>query len=167
MSVTSASESHASSTSSMSAMSAIEQPALRSGRITRWWSPVRMSADSAMKCTPQNTMWVGLGTLLGQHGQPVRVAAGVGPTDDLVSLVVVTEDEQPVAEAALALAMRSARSSVDAAVYRSWSGVWSRSMVVATSVEVVPVGGRWGQPGRLSHGDVVPGIDMQPDAGPA
>jgi hypothetical protein len=42
----------------MSAMSAIEQPALRSGRNTRWWSPVSTSADSAMKCTPQNTMSV-------------------------------------------------------------------------------------------------------------
>ena len=58
MSVTAAISSHDSSTWSMSAMSAIEQPALRSGRITRWWSPVRMSADSAMKCTPQNTMSV-------------------------------------------------------------------------------------------------------------
>src|SRR5947207_395592 len=42
----------------MSAMSAIEQPALRSGRMTRWWSAVRTSADSAMKCTPQKTMSV-------------------------------------------------------------------------------------------------------------
>ena len=39
-------------------MSAIEHPALRSGRITRWWDPVSTSADSAMKCTPQNTMSV-------------------------------------------------------------------------------------------------------------
>ena len=36
-------------------MSAIEQPALRSGRITCWWGPVSTSADSAMKWTPQNT----------------------------------------------------------------------------------------------------------------
>ena len=36
-------------------MSAMEQPAARSGRITCWWSPVRMSADSAMKWTPQKT----------------------------------------------------------------------------------------------------------------
>ncbi len=36
MSVTAASSSHASSTESMSAMSAIEHPALRSGRITVW-----------------------------------------------------------------------------------------------------------------------------------
>ena len=57
MSVTAASSSHASSTESMSAMSAMEQPALRSGRMTAWWSPVRMSADSAMKWTPQNTMY--------------------------------------------------------------------------------------------------------------
>ncbi len=55
MSVMAAMASHASSTESRSAMSAIEQPALRSGRITCWWSPVRMSADSAMKWTPQNT----------------------------------------------------------------------------------------------------------------
>ena len=38
-------------------MSAIEQPAARSGRITAWSGPVRMSADSAMKCTPQNTTY--------------------------------------------------------------------------------------------------------------
>ena len=54
-SVTVPSTAQASSTESMSAMSAIEQPALRSGRRTCWWWPVRMSADSAMKWTPQNT----------------------------------------------------------------------------------------------------------------
>src|SRR6478735_3483372 len=37
-------------------MSAIEQPAARSGRITCWSGPVRISADSAMKWTPQKTM---------------------------------------------------------------------------------------------------------------
>ena len=57
MSMTVARASHASSTESRSAMSAIEQPALRSGRITFWSGPVRMSADSAMKCTPQKTMY--------------------------------------------------------------------------------------------------------------
>ena len=36
-------------------MSAIEQPAERSGRITLTESGVSMSAVSAMKCTPQNT----------------------------------------------------------------------------------------------------------------
>jgi hypothetical protein len=41
---------------------------------------------------------LGLGPFLGQHRQPVRVAAGVGPPDDLVALVVVPEDEEAVAE---------------------------------------------------------------------
>jgi len=40
----------------MSAMSAIEHPALRSGSNTFWCAPVSTSADSAMKCTPQKTM---------------------------------------------------------------------------------------------------------------
>ena len=52
----STSASQASSTWPSRAMSAIEQPAARSGRITFWSGLVRMSADSAMKCTPQNTM---------------------------------------------------------------------------------------------------------------
>ena len=38
-------------------MSANEQPAARSGRTTVVVSGVRMSADSAMKCTPQNTTY--------------------------------------------------------------------------------------------------------------
>jgi hypothetical protein len=40
----------------MSAMSAIVQPAFMSGSTTVWWGDERMSADSAMKCTPQKTM---------------------------------------------------------------------------------------------------------------
>ena len=55
-SITRARSSQASSTWSMSAMSAMEHPALRSGSTTCWWSPVRTSADSAMKWTPQKTM---------------------------------------------------------------------------------------------------------------
>ena len=38
-------------------MSAIEQPAARSGSTTCCASDVKMSADSAMKCTPQNTTY--------------------------------------------------------------------------------------------------------------
>ena len=53
---TAVTSSQQSSTWSVSAMSAIVQPAVRSGRITFWWSADRMSADSAMKCTPQKTM---------------------------------------------------------------------------------------------------------------
>ena len=37
-------------------MSAMLHPADRSGRMTCTLSSVRMSADSAMKCTPQKTM---------------------------------------------------------------------------------------------------------------
>ncbi len=48
--------SQAVSTWPSTAMSAIEQPAARSGSTTRCAAPVRMSALSAMKCTPQNTM---------------------------------------------------------------------------------------------------------------
>ena len=41
----------------IAAMSAIEQPAARSGSTTRCASPVRMSALSAMKWTPQKTTY--------------------------------------------------------------------------------------------------------------
>lgn len=44
------------STSGMFAMSAIEQPAVMFGRTTICFAEVRMSALSAMKWTPQNTM---------------------------------------------------------------------------------------------------------------
>ena len=43
------------STCSMAAMSAMEQPAARSGRMTVWFDRLRMSAVSAMKWTPQKT----------------------------------------------------------------------------------------------------------------
>ena len=93
--------SQASSTSSMSAMSAMEQPALRSGRITRWWSAVSTSADSAMKCTPQNTMSVACVIVRRELGELERVADRIGPDDHLVALVVMAEDEKPVAEGRL------------------------------------------------------------------
>jgi hypothetical protein len=38
-------------------MSAIEQPAARSGRIAFWCGFDMKSATSAMKCTPQKTMY--------------------------------------------------------------------------------------------------------------
>ena len=43
-------------TSSGSAMSDIEQPAAMFGSMTFWCGALRMSAASAMKCTPQKTM---------------------------------------------------------------------------------------------------------------
>ena len=85
----------------MSAMSAMEHPALRSGRSTCWWAPVRTSADSAMKCTPQKTM-NSASVTAGRHtGEPEGVAAGIGPSHDVVALVVVAEDEEPSAERGL------------------------------------------------------------------
>ena len=100
-SVTCASSSQASSTWSMFAMSAMEQPAFRSGRITRWWSPVRTSADSAMKWTPRKTMSVAAAVVRGEAGQLEGVAPEVGPLDDLVALVVVAQDQEPGAELVL------------------------------------------------------------------
>ena len=131
--------------------------------MTAWWSPVRMSADSAMKCTPQKTMYVGLGAPLGEHREPVRVAPGVGPADHLVALVVVPEDEQPVAERRLGV------SDPTGQVVRGRGGVALRERGLEPQHRCqdlrrgrTPVCGRWGQPGRLTHGDVVPGVDMQP-----
>ena len=80
------------------AMSAIEQPAARSGRITCWSGAVRMSADSAMKCTPQKTMNSASGPGRGVAGQLEGVAGDVGELDDLVALVVVAEHEHPLAQ---------------------------------------------------------------------
>ncbi len=106
---------------------------------------------------------VGLGAALGQHGEPVRVAAGIGPADDLVALVVVPEDEQPVAERRLGV------SDPAGQVVRGRGGVALRERGLEPQHRCqdlrrgrTPVCGRWGQPGRLTHGDVVPGVDMQP-----
>ena len=44
---------------------------------------------------------LGLGPFLGQHRQAERVAPCIGPAHDLVTLVVVAEDEQPVAQGGL------------------------------------------------------------------
>ena len=85
--------------------------------MTRWWSPVSTSADSAMKCTPQNTMSVASVVVRGEAGELEGVAAGVGPLDDLVALVVVAEDQEPVAERRpWPRAIRSSSSSGDARV---------------------------------------------------
>ena len=58
-------------------------------------SEVRMSALSAMKCTPQNTMYSASGPGRGLLRELERVAGHVGELDDLVALVVVAEDERP------------------------------------------------------------------------
>ena len=82
-------------------MSAIEQPAARSGRITFCSGAVRMSADSAMKCTPQKTMYSASGRAGRVAGELERVAGDVGELDHLVALVVVAEHEHPLAERVL------------------------------------------------------------------
>ncbi len=80
---------------SASAMSAIEQPAARSGRITCWCGAQSTSALSAMKCTPQKTMKSASGVRGDLTREAERVADVVGELDHLVALVVMAENEQP------------------------------------------------------------------------
>ena len=89
----STSASHASSTWPIAAMSAIEQPAARSGRITCWSAAVRMSALSAMKCTPQKTMNSASGCAAASRASLNESPVTSANCDDLVALVVVAEDE--------------------------------------------------------------------------
>ena len=96
----SVSTSQASSTWPIAAMSAIEQPAARSGRTTCWCvARSGCRRDSAMKCTPQKTMYSRLGPRGGLARELERVAGDVGELDDLVALVVVAEHEHLVARA--------------------------------------------------------------------
>ena len=57
-----------------------------------------MSALSAMKCTPQKTMNSAVPRARGRARELQRVAGVVGELDDLVALVVVPEDHEPLAE---------------------------------------------------------------------
>ena len=82
-------------------MSAIEQPAARSGRITFCSGAVRMSADSAMKCTPQKTMYSASGRAAASRASLKESPVTSANSDDLVALVVVAEHEHPVAERGL------------------------------------------------------------------
>ena len=69
----------------------------------------------------------------GQAGQAEGVAPGVGPAHDLVALVVVAEDEEPVAERGLGRAdPRAPAVPGVAAVYRSGSAPCIRSMWVTS-----------------------------------
>ena len=88
----------AASTSSGLAMSAMEQPASRLGRITCWLGPPRISALSAMKCTPQKRVNSAVGLGGGLLGKLVRIALEIGELHHLVTLVVVPEDRQPAAK---------------------------------------------------------------------
>ena len=57
-----------------------------------------MSALSAMKCTPQNTMNSALPRLAAACGELQRIADVVGELDHLVALIVMAEDHEPLAE---------------------------------------------------------------------
>ena len=168
MSVTSASASQASSTSSRSAMSAIEHPALRSGRITGLVVAGEHVRRLGHEVHAAEHDVLGLVVLLGEHREAVAVATGVGPPDDLVALVVVAEDERPDPEGA---PWRRSMRCGELVGGRGGVALVERSSAVSASdVSSSTVGsgcGRRGQPGRLSHGDVVPGTDMSPDTGPA
>ena len=82
-------------------MSAMEQPALRSGsthllvvagqHVGRLGHEVDAAEDDEL----------GLGLARREAGEAEGVAAGIGPPHDLVALVVVAEDEQPIAERGL------------------------------------------------------------------
>ena len=68
-----------------------------SGMSTRWPGWARMAAVSAMKCTPQKTM-NSASVCAGVAGQLERVAPEVGKGQHLVALVVVAQDDQPLAQ---------------------------------------------------------------------
>ena len=111
----SARASQASSTWASRAMSAIEQPAARSGRITfcsgrgedvgRLGHEVHAAEDDEL----------GVGPRRGVPGELERVAGDVGELDDLVALVVVPEHEHPVAERLLGLPGASDQRGSEAA----------------------------------------------------
>ena len=79
------------STWEISAISAIEQPAFRSGRITCWPSRPSTSALSAIKCTPQKTMYLAPVSAADLR-ELVAVAGEVGKADHFVALVVVAQN---------------------------------------------------------------------------
>ncbi len=82
-------------------MSAIEQPAARSGRITCWCGARSTSALSAMKWTPQKTIDLGGGAARRRSGRACSESpVYVGELDDLVALVVMAEDDDAVVASA-------------------------------------------------------------------
>ena len=94
----SASTSQASSTWPIAAMSAIEQPAARSGRITAW---LRSGEDVGalgheVHAREHDVLRVGARRSVAR--QLEAVAGDVGELDDLVALVVVAEHEDAIAE---------------------------------------------------------------------
>ena len=87
-----------SSTWSMSAMSAIVQPAFRSGRMTFWCGRGEDVRRLRHEVHAAEDDVVGLGTGGRELGQLEGVAGEVGVPDDLVALVVMAEDDQAAAQ---------------------------------------------------------------------
>ena len=114
MSVTRDISSQASSTWSMSAMSAMEQPALRSGRSTCWWSAGQHVGRLGHEVHAAEDDELGLGRLGRHAGQPEGVAPGVGPAHHVVTLVVVAEHVEPATQRGLGRAdhVRASSSAV-------------------------------------------------------
>ena len=139
-------------------MSAIEQPAARSGSTTCWWSAVRMSADSAMKWTPQNTMNSASGRAGRVAGELEGVAGDVGELDDLVALVVVSQHEDPVAQRLLGAVARATRSGSDGL------GQVARALHAPLGLQVPAAAER--QQGQVDGGHVPSLVGARRDADP-
>ena len=90
--------SQASSTWRSRAMSAIEQPAARSGRTTCWVGRGEDVGRLGHEVHAAEDDELGVGAAGRVAGELEGVAGDVGELDDLVALVVVAEDEQPLAE---------------------------------------------------------------------
>ena len=108
------------------------------------------AADSAMKCTPQNTTYSARRCSAAKRDNPKECREHVGELDHLFPLVVVPEDEEALSSAALAARTRSARSvsrRVGVVVGNWHSGGGSLGTPYWTLRH-----GRRGQPGRPSVG---------------
>ena len=101
---------------------------------------------------------VGLRALLGEHRQPERVAPGVGPAHDLVALVVVAEDEEPLAERRPSPRRSDQRAPPARRRCTARGAGLEPQHVVGTScresaLDLRPLRfSRWGQPGRHATG---------------
>ena len=83
-------------------MSAIEQPAARSGSTTCWCVGGEDVGRLGHEVDAAEDDVLGLGTGRGVAGQLEGVAGDVGELDDLVALVVVAQHEHPLAQRGLA-----------------------------------------------------------------
>jgi hypothetical protein len=85
----------------------------RSGKITFCSGAVKMSADSAMKCTPQNTMNSASGRAA-FPGQLEGIACDIGELNHLVALVVMPSTKSRSPSAAFARLARSTSAGSEA-----------------------------------------------------